>query len=700
MTPGRLPTGGQYQAAVQNPSRCFTDPVLRGAAPERTALGLPKPISGNFASVFPVTAETGERYAVKCFTREAPHQLQRYEVIAARLRALRPEWAADFAFQPEGIRVEGAAYPILRMEWIDAVSLTRWVTGAVRQAGEPARLADRFDAVVASLAAAGIAHGDLQHGNVLVRPDGELRIIDYDGMYLADLAGLPSDEVGHPNYQPPGRTPGDYGPDLDRFSARLISLSLRALDADPALWDHCNPGHEEYLLLDQTDFAAPEESARLAHLLGHSEARVRELGTFVRDCLPLPLASMPELTPPVRKKRRFGHPSRVPGPAEAAPSPAPDPVPIDATAGAGAPSTLPSWLAGRVTRPDPVVSHPSAPATPATPATEAPGTTGTSLGPAWIWAARVLLVLAVLGIAVAALVVPSLGMTVAVLGLAGVAAIFWRTRRTGSALTARLELRRDAVDERLRAIDAAYDQRIEHARGAYRTDRAERDHRRDELATEIADVEAERRAEEQRLLARRQDDHVAARLAGTRLSPRDVDGLTALDVVHLTAAGIRGPADFTGVVHRAARRASPGARPVPTVYLRRPDGTEITVTGIGEAKARRLEWWRNRHLALARRDQPAALTPADDEALEARYAARLDALRDAHARARARAADPAPQEELNLTLRRLDAERRDERTEPVRERTEIGRRLQAARAAEPAAVVPALSRFLGRILRG
>lgn len=823
MTPGRLPTGGQYQAALQNPSRCFIDPVLGDAAPERTALGLPKPISGNFASVFPMTAASGERYAVKCFTREAPHQLQRYETISARLRALRPRWAVDFEFQPEGIRVEGVAYPILRMEWIDAVSLTRWVDGAVGRPGEAARLADRFDAVVAELAAAGIAHGDLQHGNVLVRPDGELRIIDYDGMYLPDLAGLPSDEVGHPNFQPPGRTPDDYGPHLDRFSARLISLSLRALDADPDLWDRCNPDHEEYLLLDQSDFAAPQTSERLALLLGHGDPHVRAPAEFVRDCLPLPLASMPELPAPPKRKRRS---RRLRGTAksvrrDAVPGVPPSEAESPGGRQAGAPSPLPSWLAGHMTgspaqaaprppstpgapphargapgtappgtaahstarpgsaQPGPAGSGaagpgmaapgttargPAAPGAPhargapgtatpgtaargtaapatagpgattsgaatpgtATPGTAGPGTAGPgtatsgAAGPgavtgsavpaaafgggrvAWagaVWAARGLLGFVLGGVVVAALGFHSLGTTVALVGVAGMCGVLLRARRTRAAVIAGLERRRDEVDGRLREIAEKYDRRRTDARDACRAEHTERTRRRDELAKEIADAEAERKAEEQRILARRQDEHVAARLAGATLAPRDVDGLTALDVVHLKAAGIRGPADFTGISYRPGRRPSPGARPVQTAYLRRPDGTEITVTGIGEAKARRLEWWRNRHLALARRDQPVHLTREDEEALDDRYAARLSALRDAYERARDRAADPAPKEELNRALRRLDSEQHDEQKDATTARTEIGRELQTARAGNQAAA-PSLSRFIGRVLRG
>ena len=102
----RFPTGGQYQEAVQHPERCFSDPDLRSASFERMAMGLPKAISGNFASVFPMTTASGHRYAVKCFTREVTHQLQRYMLIGEHLSKLRPWWATDFRFLPDGIQVD------------------------------------------------------------------------------------------------------------------------------------------------------------------------------------------------------------------------------------------------------------------------------------------------------------------------------------------------------------------------------------------------------------------------------------------------------------------------------------------------------------------------------------------------------------------------------------------------------------------
>ena len=107
-TPQRFPDGNKYQEAVQHPDRSFFDPDLRTASFERMAMGLPKQIAGNFASVFPMTATSGHRYAVKCFTREVPNQLQRYMAISEYLDKIKPWWATEFQFIPEGIQETAA----------------------------------------------------------------------------------------------------------------------------------------------------------------------------------------------------------------------------------------------------------------------------------------------------------------------------------------------------------------------------------------------------------------------------------------------------------------------------------------------------------------------------------------------------------------------------------------------------------------
>ena len=288
-----FPTGGQYVEALQNPGRCFTDIELQAATIRKNPLGLPQPISGNFSCVFHVTSPKSRQYAIKCFTREAPYQMERYAVIHDQLAASRFQWATDFVFTTNGIKVDGSAYPILRMDWIDARPLNDWLARNVGNPRSVSMLADQFDQIIADMSSAGIAHGDLQHGNLLVQNDGTLRLVDYDGMYFPQLKQLRPNEYGHPNYQSPTRSEDDYGPEIDHFSAWLISLSLRAIAADGQLWDQLNPSHDEFLLLDHSDLRRNEASARFALLLAHRNPHARELAIRIREFLSLPVSAVP-----------------------------------------------------------------------------------------------------------------------------------------------------------------------------------------------------------------------------------------------------------------------------------------------------------------------------------------------------------------------------------------------------------------------
>ena len=111
------PTPSDYQEAVQVPAAAFRESALQDATPQTNVLGLPQPITGAFAAVFPMTVETGQQVAVKCFLNDVPQQQDRYAAVADHLATVDLDALVGFDYQPEGIRVDGTAYPILKMEW-------------------------------------------------------------------------------------------------------------------------------------------------------------------------------------------------------------------------------------------------------------------------------------------------------------------------------------------------------------------------------------------------------------------------------------------------------------------------------------------------------------------------------------------------------------------------------------------------------
>lgn len=345
------PTPQDYNEAVQNPRLAFRDPELQEGRPELTPLGLPRPITGGFATVYKLQCRQ-HAWAVRCFLRPFHDHERRYAAISDHLSNVRLPYTVGFAFQREGIRVGTQWYPILRMEWVQGERLDAFIEKHLGNPGTLLSLARCWVEMVKALRDASIAHGDLQHGNVLVA-NGELRLVDYDGMYVPALSGEGSHEVGHRNYQHPLRTEADFGPYVDNFSAWVVYVSLIALAVDPGLWQRLSGG-DECLLFRRRDFEQPEASNVLRSLERHRDERIQSAARLFKSLLYLGLRDVPSLdgqvpppavppaTPPSADKRRW---------LEDHIGPRPRPRAVDTTGGGSRGSNLtvptpadPSWI--------------------------------------------------------------------------------------------------------------------------------------------------------------------------------------------------------------------------------------------------------------------------------------------------------------------------------------------------------------------
>ena len=286
------PTPQDYNEAIQNPQSAFADAELRTGTPVLDALGLPRPITGQFASVYKL--DCGARsWAVRCFLRNVPGQQARYEAISAHLAKTGLPYFVSFEYLSNGIHVRGQPYPILKMAWVQGESLATYVSKRLDQPAALAQLANRWAEMMRVLQKAGIAHGDLQHGNVLI-VNGELRLVDYDGMFVPPLAGQTSQELGHRHYQHPTRSAADFDASIDNFSAWVIYLSLMVLSAEPELWQRF-AGGDETLLFRRADFEHPDQSRLIAALTQLPGDRLQASLYAFRMMLSMDLADVPAL---------------------------------------------------------------------------------------------------------------------------------------------------------------------------------------------------------------------------------------------------------------------------------------------------------------------------------------------------------------------------------------------------------------------
>ncbi len=264
------PTHLDFRDALGNTLVCFRDPDLTGGEVRKNKLGFPLGFTGGFASVYRIE-KGGRQWAVRCFTSPLPPDAaERYAAISAHLQSAGLAYTVPFSYDPHGIRVEGNLYPTVKMEWVEAKQLNRYVDQLVAGADTAtiSTLLCQWQQMCADLAQARIAHGDLQHGNVLVVPGGQLRLVDYDGMYVPGLDGRKATELGQPAYQHPARDRSLFDHGLDRYAALAIYTALAALAQVPTLWSRYN--NEDNLLFTPDDHVDPGRSQVFTELVGFS----------------------------------------------------------------------------------------------------------------------------------------------------------------------------------------------------------------------------------------------------------------------------------------------------------------------------------------------------------------------------------------------------------------------------------------------
>jgi hypothetical protein len=284
------PTARNYAEAVQCPAVCFEEPSLKRMIPAVDRLGMPLVTSGQFAYVFKLNPEAAsdDSLAVRCFRGYLGDRAERYSALDAHLGAHLIPALPRFKYMSKGILVAGRRYPVLFMEWVEGPTLDVYLDEAVGRSEALAHMADEWLRLVAALEEAEVAHGDLQHGNIIVE-HGQLRLVDLDGMYVPALEGFRASEVGHQHYQHPARDITHFSRDTDNFSALVVYLSLISLAERPELWrEH----HDENLLFTRADFVDPEASALFKKIEAIGEEHAR-----LASALKLAARSAPAETP-------------------------------------------------------------------------------------------------------------------------------------------------------------------------------------------------------------------------------------------------------------------------------------------------------------------------------------------------------------------------------------------------------------------
>ena len=273
----QYPLISEYLAAIRDADDNLDK--LSHLVPVLDKYGEPYRSSGAFAVVFKMKDEqTGKCYALKCFTEEQEGRAEAYRQIAEELEFVDSSYITSVKYLEKELFVdsncEDEEFPVLLMDWIEGETMETYVAANYTDTHAMSMLCYRFCKMAAWLRSQSFAHGDIKPDNIMVRPDGTLTLVDYDGMFVPAMKGQKSPTVGTKDFSHTLRTIDDFDETIDDFALASIALSLKAISLNPSLLQ--TYGASDRLLFSAADYMDLSKSntfTALQSLLADEEAR-------------------------------------------------------------------------------------------------------------------------------------------------------------------------------------------------------------------------------------------------------------------------------------------------------------------------------------------------------------------------------------------------------------------------------------------
>lgn len=287
------PLISEYIEAIEADESNFKE--LTNLRPVYEDKGQPLMIKGTFGVVFKMQdKETGNFYALKCFTKEQEGRSEAYHEITEALKDVKSPYLVSFRFLEKELIVDTkqtteTRFPVLLMDWVEGKMLDNYLRDNLDDKFALEMLAYHFSLLAQWLILQPFAHGNLKPDNILVRNDGTLVLVDYDGMYVPTMKGQKARELGSPDFCHPQRTEYDFDEHIDDFSLSSILFSLKAISLDPQLLEKY--GSEDRLLLSRNDYRNWKNSPILNEMFPNTNNDINNLFAYIiKQSLSIPIA--------------------------------------------------------------------------------------------------------------------------------------------------------------------------------------------------------------------------------------------------------------------------------------------------------------------------------------------------------------------------------------------------------------------------
>ncbi|MCE9651852.1 MAG: hypothetical protein K8Q89_02160 [Nitrosarchaeum sp.] len=210
----------------------------------KNSMDLPLAYPGQFARVYKVQ-NNKEFFALRFFTKKREGAMLRYKILHDYFEENfqennKPGFLINFEYLTNAINInikkKQTRFPLIKMDWVDGDTLENFMK-TCKDKNEIKIIKDKFKKVNDEMELYGIAHGDLHPKNIIINKTNEIKLVDYDCMYIRDFMGESMPEFGDPDCQHPNRAAFKYDDNIDRFSALVIYLALMVLEEDPTFFN-------------------------------------------------------------------------------------------------------------------------------------------------------------------------------------------------------------------------------------------------------------------------------------------------------------------------------------------------------------------------------------------------------------------------------------------------------------------------------
>ena len=279
----QYPTRIQICEAVENCSNTFLSDNLNGFSPiifkNRILM-----YAGGFNCVFPLINVQGEKIALRIWIKEINNAKKRVVAISRHLKKIDRDYLVSSDYIDDGILINSTCHPTVLMNWVEGPTLKDYIDKNIQDKKKMSKLIINFKWIFSDMHKHKIAHGDLQHNNILVNKRDKIKLVDYDSMYVKDIEHLRDVIKGLPGYQHPFRYSNEFlTHQLDYFSEYVILLSMLVFNEEPKLWNRYY--NSDNLLFSSNDFQNPHDSVLFKYLSSHKNKKIVYLTRFLKSLL-------------------------------------------------------------------------------------------------------------------------------------------------------------------------------------------------------------------------------------------------------------------------------------------------------------------------------------------------------------------------------------------------------------------------------